>query len=374
MPSAGTLDATFGLGGQVTTSFNGAANGRALTLQPDGKAVVVGYVDVGGALDFGLARYNPDGSLDTSFGTSGMVVTDVGGNGDPDGILVLPNGSILVAGQGNDGGPTSAFALVKYTASGSLDTTFGGAGEGFTKFSSGNDFAVSLVIQADGKIVVAGNANYQGPNGHADCALAQYNPDGSLDTTFGSGGCVIAGAADHVHHLAIQADGRIVVVGDKYSGTSWDFALARFNSDGSLDASFGTGGLVTTDFNGAYDSARSVAIQPDGRIVAVGYGTSDPAIGSGFGLVRYNPDGSLDSTFGTGGSVTTNFFGYDGDEAAAIAILANGQMVVGGQAFSGTGPSASDFGLARYGANGDLDTTFGNGGKVATDFGTLTVQ
>jgi uncharacterized delta-60 repeat protein len=367
--NAGALDPSFGIGGKLTTHFGGFDNCRALAIQPDGRILVVGYVAVNGTLDFGLARYNADGSLDTSFGAGGEVITDVGGNGDPDGIVVLPSGKILVAGQGSNGGSTSESTLVQYTASGNLDTSFGTGGEVFTKFTAGNDFATGLAVQADGKLVVAGDANYQGPNGHADCALARYNADGGLDNTFGTGGQIIVALTDHIHGIAIQADGRIVVAGDKYSGASWDFALARFNGDGSLDGTFGTGGLATTDFNGGYDSARSLAIQPDGRIVAVGYGTSNPAIGSGFGLARYNTDGSLDTTFGAGGKVTTNFFGFNGDAASGVAILSNGKLVAGGSVFSGTSPSASDFGLARYNPNGSLDTTFGTGGKVSTDLG-----
>src|SRR5262249_34585970 len=141
-------------------------------------------------------------------------------------------------------------------------------------------FAAGLAVQADGKIVVAGNANFSGAYGHSDTALARYNPDRSLDTAFGTGGKGILNVGHHIHRVAIQADGRIVVAGDKYTGNSWDFALARFDTDGTLDANFGSGGIVTTDFHGDYDSARSLAIQPDGRIVVVGYGTNDPALGS----------------------------------------------------------------------------------------------
>src|SRR6266478_4724094 len=266
--NAGALDPTFGIGGKVTTHFGGFDNGRELAIQPDGKIVVVGSVVVNSVSDFGLARYNSDGSLDSTFGTGGDVITDVGGNGDPDGVVILPNGKILLAGEGSNGGSSTAFALAKYTASGSLDTTFGTGGEVFTKFTSGNDFATGLAVQADGKIVVAGNANFNGTYGHSDSALARYNPDGSLDTTFGTGGQVIMNVADHFHRLAIQSDGRIVVAGDRNTGSSWDFALARFNTDGTLDGNFGTGGVLTTDFHGGYDSARGLTIQPDGKIVA----------------------------------------------------------------------------------------------------------
>src|SRR5262249_51395919 len=178
----------------------------------------------------------------------------------------------------------SNFAVARYNADGTLDTTFSFDGKVTTDFG-GDDRAFSVAIQADGKIVVAG-ASLTNPGD--DFALARYNPDGSLDAGFGTGGKVttaFGSGLDHANACTIQADGKIVAVG----ADGGDFALARYNSDGSLDGTFGTGGKVTTDFGGQLEEAFGVAMQADGKIVAAG------AAAGGFALARYYPDGHLDS-------------------------------------------------------------------------------
>jgi len=210
----------------------------------------------------------------------------------------------------------------------------------------GSDYGFSVALQPDGKIVVAGYAG-------GDFALARYNSDGALDTSFGSGGKVTTDFGGSYHpdgfSVALQPDGKIVVAG--YAGG--DFALARYNSDGALDTSFGSGGKVTTDFGGS-DAGYSVALQPDGKIVVAGYAGLD------FALARYNSDGALDTSFGTGGKVTTDFSGGR-DVGYSVALQPDGKIVVAGYA-------GVDFALARYNSDGALDTSFGSGGKVTTDF------
>ena len=182
--SAGAWDPTFGTGGKVTTAFNfHQAPGFGAALGSDGKIVVVG------GPQFNLARYNSDGSLDTTFGTSGKVLTDFGGDTEATGVTIQADGKIVVVGFKNFNGVQVDFALARYNRDGSLDTTFGTGGKVITDFQSHVAEAAAVTLQHDGKLVVAGKAlNGAGGGGNFDFALARYNPDGSLDSSFGSGG------------------------------------------------------------------------------------------------------------------------------------------------------------------------------------------
>jgi uncharacterized delta-60 repeat protein len=361
--AAGDLDPTFGVNGKVTTKFPGGfANALAVIVQPDGKIVAAGSNAGSGSADFALARYNPDGSLDPTFGNGGKIATDFSITSDQAFALVLqPDGKIIAAGNVNNFG----FALARYNVDGSLDPAFGNSGKvtaGFISLSA--IFAVAL--QPDGKIVAAGIAL---GNSDRDFALARYNPNGSFDSTFGSGGIVFTdfGNSEGAHAIALQPDGKIIAAGGgNLFSSEFDFDLARYNPDGSLDSTFGSGGKTTTDFFGNFDIANSLALQPDGKIVAAGLATSVIAgFNSSYGLARYNINGSLDSTFGSGGKIATDF--NTGDEAHAVAIQPGGKIIAVGTTSNET--TGADFGLIRYNPNGSLDTGFGSGGKVATDFG-----
>ena len=362
----GDLDPTFDGDGKVTTDFAGSADqANAVTIQGDGKIVTAGEAIVSGTLDFALARYNSDGSLDTTFDGDGKVTTDIAsGSGDQAfSVAIQGDGKIVAAGSAVSG--SYLFALARYNTDGSLDTTFSGDGKLTTDIAAGNDQARAVVIQGDGKIVAAGFGLHFGSTiGTADVAVVRYNTDGSLDPTFDGDGIVTTNFpsdnADQAFAVAIQGDGRIVVAGITCCAQSVDFALARYNADGSLDTTFDGDGLVTTHivFN---DQAFAVAIQGDGRIVAAGHAASGSTFD--FGLARYNADGSLDTTFDADGKVTTDFAGSH-DEALGVAIQGNGKIVAAG--FAGIFPG--DFALARYNADGSLDTTFSGDGKVTTDF------
>jgi len=233
------------------------------------------------------------------------------------------------------------------------------------QFGRASATAEAIALQQDGKIVLAGEANIDGGESFA---LARYNSDGTLDASFGTGGQVTTdfGTLEQgfsfafPESLALQADGKIVVAGYAFIGQSEDFALVRYNSDGTLDTSFGTGGKLTNDFSGASDMASAVAVQPDGRIVVAGKTARRK-----FTLVRYDSSGTLDPSFGTGGKVTTDF-GLS-DSAFSLALQDNGKIVAGGRTFI----AGEDFqpALARYNPDGSLDATFGTGGKLIPDFG-----
>jgi len=230
---------------------------------------------------------NAAGSLDLTFGSSGIVTTDIGNSYDYAQALALQSdGKIVAAGYARIGG-TEDFAMARYLTTGTLDITFGNAGTVTTAIGSFTDEAYALGIQEDGKIVVAGRSN-NGTN--YDFAMARYLSDGTLDSTFGTAGTVttaIGSGHDYVHTLGIQTDGKIVLAGEYYKDFNYYYTLARYFSDGTLDPSFGTGGIATTAIGNGFDYILALGIQTDGKIVAAGFAL----IGSyyDFALARYWP-------------------------------------------------------------------------------------
>ncbi|MGI8788174.1 MAG: FG-GAP-like repeat-containing protein [Pyrinomonadaceae bacterium] len=361
----GDLDTTFGTSGKVITPIGNSNDGiSAVAVQTDGKIIAAGYSDSGSNLDFALARYNADGTLDSTFGTGGKVITPIGSSNDLiSAVAIQTDGKIVAAGY-SDNGTNLDFALARYNSNGTLDTTFGTSGKVITPIGSRDDFASGVVIQTDGKIVAAGAAEISPFSG--DFALARYNADGTLDSTFGTGGKVttpIGNADDFASAVALQTDGKIVVACSASDGVTDDFALARYNANGTLDTTVGTGGKVTTPIGNADDFASAIAIQTDGKIVAAGY--TNNGANADFALVRYAVNGTLDTTFGTGGKVTT-LIGSSDDFLNAAAIQSNGKIVAAGYTNNGTN---NDFALVRYNADGTLDAAFGTGGKVTTPIG-----
>src|SRR5215470_13191534 len=273
----GTLDSTFGTGGKVTTDFGGTgAAARTVAVQADGKIFVAGVAVFNGVTDFALARYNSDGTLDASLGTGGIVTTALDFPGSFDRVFTLvkqPDGKFVAVGS-TVINLFANFALARFNANGTLDTTFGTGGIVTTGFGVSAE-ATSGAVQADGKIVAAGYANLDGAD---DFALVRYNSNGTIDASFSTGGKVTTAflsqgfSEAQAKSVALQPDGGIVAVGNAIVGGGFDFALARYNSNGTLDTSFGTSGKVTTDFAGANDQAESVFVQPDGKIVAAGAG------------------------------------------------------------------------------------------------------
>jgi uncharacterized delta-60 repeat protein len=348
----GDLDSSFGTNGRVTTDFESRDDfGVGATMQPDKKIVVAGNSGVFGPfnIDFALARYNPDGSLDSTFGTDGRVRTDLGTTIDAaSDVVVQPDGKLVAAGLS-----AFNFAVVRYNSDGSVDTSFGVGGVATADFG-GSDQPNAVVLQPDGKIVVAGFTGDQ-------FALARFNADGTLDATYGSGGKVTTdfGSFDLGFDAAATADNKVVVCGR--SGD--DFALARYTEQGILDPTFGTGGKVTTDLGGS-DQAQGLTIDAEGRVVAVGPSSGD------FGVARYKLDGTLDPSFGVGGLVKTDFSDGSSDTAFDVVVTDDGHIVAAGG--SSPGPGSSNFALARYDSAGNLDAGFGTGGKVTTAFSTPT--
>ncbi|MUG95782.1 tandem-95 repeat protein [Scytonema sp. UIC 10036] len=366
LPQAGDLDPSFGIGGKVITDFGGDRD-RAISvaIQSDGKIVVLGYAEnsTSFGFEYALARYNIDGSLDNSFGIGGKIITNISRNNNSTNQLVIqPDGKILVAGASYSGNNSNDFLVARYNLDGTPDSSFGSNGKVTTPIGTDNDEGYSVAIQADGKIVVAGST-YNGSS--HDSALIRYNVNGSLDTSFGNGGKVMTSIAANGYEvfksIAVQSDGKIVVTGsaDNGNGSNFDFTLIRYNSNGSLDSSFGNGGKIITPISGASDWVSSIAIQPDGKIILGGQGNSE------FALVRYNPDGSLDNSFGNSGKIITDM-GSSVSKIEGISIQSDGKIVAAGHLFTGNNTELTEFALVRYNPDGSPDTSFGNGGKVMT--------
>lgn len=362
----GDLDPTFGSGGKVITAI-GNGDGRAYgsALQSDGKIVAVGSCENQFNDDFAVIRYSANGTLDTTFGSGGKVSTAFGSSHDVAfGVAVQGDGRIVVVGRSHNGS-NQDIAIARYLQNGGLDTTFGSGGRVTTAIGSSNDVANSVAVQSDGKIVVAG---YVSIGGYNDFAVVRYNANGTLDSTFGVGGKVstdFSSQSDSAYAVTLQSDGKILVAGIALNGVN-DLAVARYDADGSLDSTFGIGGKVTTALGSGFDFASSIAVQGDGKIVVAGY--TQNGANNDIALVRYQSNGTLDAAFGSGGKVVTPVGG--GSEGRGLALQSNGKIVVVGSAYIDAA-SRDDIATVRYNANGTLDSTFGVGGKVTTGMGTV---
>jgi uncharacterized delta-60 repeat protein len=355
----GSIDLNFGVNG-IASAGPGFSTGSGVAIQADGKIVTAGST-FGSTNHFVLARHNSDGSLDTSYGTGGQVVTDFGSTA-PFGSLIQPDGKMVLTG-GADG--SLDFGVARFNTNGSFDASFGSGGKVTTNFGGTYSAGYGVARAPDGKIVVAGIKEFVGSGFDYDFAVARYNSDGSLDTSFGAGGKVttdFASTDDIPYTVTVQADGKIVAAGITDPGAASNFGLVRYNLDGSLDASFGSGGKVVTDFGANFEAANSVTMQADGKIVVAGF-TFLGTFNVDFALARYNSDGSLDTSFGIGGKVTTSF--GSNEDAISVVIQPDGKILVGGSTSGGPGTGA-DFALVRYNSDGSLDTSFGNDTPLAT--------
>ena len=370
LAAAGDLDTTFSGDGKVTTDIKGSNQvGRALAIQSDGKIVAVGDHDHGGDLEFAVVRYQSNGALDPAFSGDGKQTTNISVN-DADQVLdiaIQSNGKIVVSGQ-TCTSDTCDLVLARYNTNGSLDTTFSGDGKLTKDFGGGDNGTYGgLAIQSDGKIVVAG---YMDNGSNYDFSVYRYNSNGTLDTTFHGDGMVNTGfgtgRGETATDLKIASGGKLVVAGYSCDSSfaNCNFAVARFNPNGSLDTTFSGDGKLTTDFGGD-DYCYSMGVQSNGKIVLAGQNVKSSS-DSRFALSRYNTNGSLDTTFSGDGKVVSNPNPGVPDPIYGLVIQSNGKLVVAGM----TGNSGSqDLILARYNPNGSPDKTFSGNGWLTTNFG-----
>ncbi len=354
----GSTDTSFGIGGSVVLDIaNGNNVANAIVVQSDGKLIIGGLANVSGNVQLMAARFNSDGSLDASFAASGIFLYDFTGSSDSvDAIHVTDNGQILLTGCIQS---TRDYVLLRLNSDGSLDTTLAGTGYVQTHIQGG-DRGHTLTVQPDGKILVAGISDISGdPRG----SVVRYNVDGSLDTTFGTGGTFalsLAPGEERIQGISVLSDGKILLAG-RMNNADLDFAVMRLTSNGVLDTTFGTGGYQAFDLGGS-DFARSMTVLPDGKIVLVG----DSLIGSDSDSValRLNADGTIDNSFGTGGVVRINL-GLN-DFIYAVNRQVDGKLVLSG---STDVNGNQDTLLIRLTSDGQLDSQFATsnslGGSVS---------
>jgi uncharacterized delta-60 repeat protein len=342
----GKLDATFDRDGKVVTDFGADDLAEDVVVQPDGKIVVIGgsySPEVPATSAFVLARYRANGSLDPSFGSAGKVRTALG---SANAVALQRDGKIVVAGLQLANVAGSIFAVSRYGRDGTVDPTFGSNGVVLTDFGSASS-ALGVAVQPDGKIVAVGHAG-------GDFAAARYLPTGALDRTFDSDGRLTTAfttARDVASDLALQQDGKIVAGGvagwRSFPGRSPppDFAVARYNSDGSLDSTFDEDGKTMTALDPAWRAfGHDVAIQADGKVLLAG----GP-------IVRYRRDGRVDSSFGVGGT-----FSLPNAYVQALVVQRNRKLIAVGTTMTVPG----DFVVIHLRADGRADSR----GRVATDF------
>lgn len=354
----GSLDLTFGNGGKVVTNFGYSSFARSVAIQADGKIVVAGDAKSANHNNIALVRYTTNGLPDITFGNGGKVITDIDTLALAVSVAIQADGKILVFAQ-NSG---LNIALVRYQTDGTLDNSFGIGGKALIHilFMQIDNFA--LAIQPDGKIVAVGASN-NGTNNNFFVARCKTN--GTLDSTFGNAGTVstpIGANGSNALAVALQADGKIVAAGYASNGSDNDFALVRYNTNGTLDNTFGNGGIQTSPIGLLDELCNSVVIQNDGKIIAGGYVINNLPSGRDFAMARYHTDGTLDNQFGNGGKViyTTDSV----DISKAIGLLPTGKIVQAGQRNTNTG---IDFVLTCYNTDGTADNTFGNAGSLTAD-------
>jgi uncharacterized delta-60 repeat protein len=373
--AGGDLDPSFDGDGKVVIDVGGRDSASDVALQGDGKVVLAGSRVVGfEPPEAAVARLNPNGTLDAGFDADGRTVVSFGGGGavEPPRVAVQPDGKLVLASASNLAVGRS-FALARLNSDGTIDTSFGGSGKVLTDVGDVAG-ARSLLVQPDGKIVAAGYSRALGPTfetrfsaiTHSEFALARYNADGSLDASFGGDGLVETSFGSDQHAqafcVALAPDGRLVAVGFAFPIASGQIqsrlAIARYQPDGSLDPSFDGDGTLVREFTGGAQ-ARAIALQRDGKIVVGGLANPGPG-GNTFAAVRFETSGALDAGFGQQGVASSRTVTATTD----VALDPRGRIVIAGGALTG---DSSDFGVARFTADGELDRRFGGDGEVTTD-------
>ena len=377
----------------VTTKIGvNGSYARGVAIQADGKIVVAGVgITANRDGDFAVARYSSSGSLDPSFGGTGVVTTNISGRvASTDwvrGVAIQSDGKIIVVGYTQKSGDAAmGLALVRYLEDGSLDTSFAGTGIIVSVHPSKDKTGHSVAIQSDGKIIIAGGVTCTKRTLGKYCTLLErYNSNGSRDTTFnGPGADTTDDSTEGAAGLVLQNDGKILVVGGKDSGNGLELSVARYKPDGQRDSIFGISGLTTVAIGtdvGTYNWGTSIELQVDGNIVVSGVAHSNSA-NNHFSLTRLLPSGSVDVSFGKAGSVVTNVSippnsGY----SYAVTVQSDGKIVVAGesmtvradpQPYPGFYMAANlNFAAVRYTTSGNLDISFGGTGIVTTDINFL---
>lgn len=350
--TTGVLDYTFGNNGKIFATWNCGSNpaDNNIKIQQDGKIVLGTSYYNGTDQDFVIARYNNDGSPDLSFGVNGKIIKSIGNYNDRcTSVALQSDGKILAAGGVNNdssGNYQYDFALIRINSDGVIDNTFGNNGVAVTNIGLKNNIANSIVVQSDNKIILAGEAN---DSIFSDFALVRYNSDGTLDNSFGNNGIVrtaLSSTYDFAKSIVLQPNGKILVAGSSQSGLSnYDFTIVRYNMDGTIDNNFGVNGIVSTDIG--VDFGKDIALQQDGKIILVGSSTSGTIYD--IATLCYDSLGVLDDSFGNNGFLSTSF-GSGDSEGSAVCLKDDGEIIIAGSYNHGS-PDYFDFATVRLFSN-----------------------
>lgn len=356
------FDEGFGENGVVSPGIKSSVNGaQSLSLQKDNKIILSGwaYTDEESPSDISIVRLFENGEIDSSFNPDGLFSIGSSSWEDAYASAIQEDGKILIAGRYYNGRSWD-FLVVRFNEDGSIDSSFGQ--RGFITIDFGkDDRAFDIAVQSDGKILICGFAE----RFNWDFAVSRFNQDGSIDTTFGEKGSLLLNIGtynDVAFSIKVQNDNKIIVCGWTYIFESWDFALVRLNPDGSLDKTFGSTGIVTTDYYRQYNTSHSVAIQSDGKYVAAGYTGKPGSSDTDIMLIRYNTDGTIDHSFGDEGIVLADYKNAD-DFAWVIKVDKYDKLVVGGNT---TINNSKILEVARFNSDGSPDISFGENGILVT--------
>ncbi|RYH73052.1 T9SS type A sorting domain-containing protein [Flavobacteriaceae bacterium 144Ye] len=349
----GLIDNSFGTNGIVLLDINGFDDEAiSSVLQSDGKIITVGYTN-NADKDIIVARFNSNGSLDTSYATNGIYTYDSGTNDSAETLAISPDDKIIIGCE-----ISNNYGVIKITNTGINDTTFGSNGIVTTNLG-GVDYIGDIKLQSDGKILITGTSskNSTGDGDIYDKTLIRYNTDGTLDTSFNSTGIIFtsyeSGGNDGGYSIIIQTDGKIIVCGSSYIGANDDnFALTRYNNDGSIDSTFGNNGTTITDFGSSLDLCFSSVLQNDGKIILGGYIVNGTTFDFDFGLARYDSNGILDTSFGTNGITITDINNNSKDYGLSLAFHQDDKVLIAGNSRITGG--TYDFTIARYNIDGNL--------------------
>jgi uncharacterized delta-60 repeat protein len=378
--ATGDLDTSFGDGGRTTVDFGGSEDFGRTAVQPDGKIIAVGTttnaVNQGDTTAFAIARLLPDGSLDTGFGDTGtgLQIYGLGPEARARGVVVQADGKIVVAGVG--GATSRVFTFIRLNPNGTADRSFGTNGVTGVDIGPSSEDLESVALAPDGKIVAVGATSAPRADDSGDLAVVRLTPDGAPDASFGGGDAKFTlntGTTEALTSVVVLPDGRITAAGSNID----DSEVIQLTPGGNLDTSFGSGGVATfrADPNSPVlvNIAFGIERLPDGKLLVPGTTvTVDQAAGTldsgDFTVARLLPDGTLDPSFDTDGQQTIDF-GGDEETAVDVALQENGSILVSGS----PGEDGTGFNVARLTSSGALDPSFGSGGRASVFFGVRTV-
>jgi uncharacterized delta-60 repeat protein len=361
--SAGTLDSTFGTNGVSSVQFpNGGARGGGVR-QPDGKLIVVGFAGTSD-LDFGITRFTENGILDSTFGTNGKTIVNIQLTDIPYACALQSDGKLIVAGTSSPSGGAGSydFCAIRLKTDGTVDSTFGTNGRAILSYSLSNQ-ANAVLVQPDGKILLAGTSDYAANQGVQMPLMTRLTSSGQVDATFGNSGWVKnTESADlgywvWIYAIALNSDGKIYIGGTTTStGFGTTFAIYRYNANGSIDNGFVWYNTRYSDGLNAGGIAYALAVQQDGKVIAAGTTHND------FYVCRFSTNGSIDGSFGGSLGKAVSLTSSNSDYIYACIVQDDGKILVAGSA-------DANLGLARFNTNGTLDNTFGTNGTTVTDLG-----